>query len=135
MANIQKAVLDILLINCYGKARSKPSPVNIYSHKSLGQPQLYLPARAQLQLTRKASQNEMPLYCTEHFCGPLDKWYDCRDCEKRGDMEEALMGIRAMRCPDYKKIKICDWCHSHSCWKGESQCSQPSSSSDSTVIR
>ena len=66
----------------------------------------------------------MALYCTRHYSGPLDVWYDCTDC-CRGDKEEALMYIRRMICPDYQRIRTCDWCGSHCCWNGENQCSQP----------
>ena len=77
----------------------------------------------------------MALYCTRHYSGPLDTWFDCTDCS-RCDKAEAIKHIRKMTCPDFKNTRTCNWCGSHKCWTGDERCGNPySSDSESTANR
>ena len=43
------------------------------------------------------------LYCTKHFQGPLDVWYDCSKCEQ-SPKEEALKNVRWLYKKQYKEL-------------------------------
>ncbi len=43
------------------------------------------------------------MYCTKHFQGPLDAWYDCQGC-CQGAKEEALKHVRWLYKNQIKKL-------------------------------
>ena len=43
------------------------------------------------------------LYCTKHFQGPLDAWYDCHEC-CQGAKEEALKHVRWLHEKQIQKL-------------------------------
>ena len=46
-----------------------------------------------IDIAGAAPQAEKVLYCTKHFKGPLDVWYDCEECVQ-GSKEDALQYVR-----------------------------------------